>query len=113
MILPPYLPLFTDEFLGSVSTLTNEQLGAYVRISFAGWHHAVGDSPASIRNIVGATISEADLNTVLSWFYSDGQNLKNTRIEIMRQRYAARSVAGKSGGAASARGRALRISTGA
>ena len=113
MILPPYLPLFTDEFLGSVSTLTNEQLGAYVRLSFAGWHHAVGDNPASVRNIVGATISETDLNIVLSWFHSDGQNLKNARIEKMRERYAARSIAGKSGGAASARGRALRITAGA
>jgi uncharacterized protein YdaU (DUF1376 family) len=107
MILPPYLPLFTDEFLGSVQTLTNEQLGAFVRLAFCGWHHPVADNAESIRQVVGGSISEADLSVVLLRFYSCGGDLKLSKIESMRKKYASRVAAGQTGGQVTARGRAI------
>ncbi len=107
MTLPPFLPLYTDEFLGSVQTLTNEQVGAYVRLAFCGWHHPVADTPEAIRQVVGATIPEADLQIILQRFYTVGGDLKLAKIEAMRKKYAARCTAGKIGGQATARGRAL------
>jgi len=83
MAAPPWFKFYPDDFISGTYHMTNEEVGAYVRLLCAQWNRgSIPGSTAVQQRLAGGEISE----TVLEKFEADEKgNLRNARLESCRE----------------------------
>lgn len=97
---PPAFQFYADDFLAGVSTMTNEEVGLYIRLLAIQWSRG-GVTEEDFRRI-GTAIAQPSLNYVKAKFkIEDSGLLKNARLESERVKQSEfrenRSKSGKKG----------------
>lgn len=97
---PPAFQFYADDFLGGVATMSNDEVGLYIRLLAIQWGKGFVTDDDIAR--LGKGMAEPSLCYVKSKFkVGDDSNLRNDRLELERKKQAefreSRAKAGKAG----------------
>ena len=108
----PFMQLYVGDYLADTLDLTTEQHGAYLLLLMTMWRHdaKLPNDPAKLARIARVSARRWHLvwSEIQHFFYVDGDQIRNKRLDLEHQKAVSISEKRSASGAAGGRAKALK-----